>query len=410
MSNFNLDAIFMKNTCLIGMLALLCGITLPASAASHFLPDELQHLSDSLKRQYAPDSRLALFDVDYTVAGQTVMLRGVTTSAEARKALLQGLEKLQYKVVDCLQLLPDSDGLEGKTCGVVTLSVASLRREADYSSEMVTQALMGTPVRVLQRDGWYRIQTPDNYIAWVHRASIHLMTPEELTAWNRADKVVVTAHYGWVYSLPDVKSPVVSDMVSGNRFKVIGLSRSFYQVVYPDGRTGYIQKSSAQPEREWRKHLKQDAASIIRTAKTLMGVPYLWAGMSSKGMDCSGFMRTILYLHDIIIPRDASQQAYVGQHIDIAPDFGNLQPGDLIFFGRKATADRKERVVHVGMYIGDKRFIHSQGDVRINSFDPSDELYDEYNLGRLLFATRVLPYINQEDGLNTTATNTYYNR
>ena len=66
------------------------------------------------------------------------------------------------------------------------------------------------------------------------------------------------------------------------------------------------------------------------------------------------------------------------------------------------------RVVHVGMYIGGKRFIHSQGDVHISSFDPADELFDEYNLGRLLFATRVLPYINKEEGLNTTETNEYY--
>jgi len=163
------------------------------------------------------------------------------------------------------------------------------------------------------------------------------------------------------------------------------------------------------PEKKWRAALKQDAASIIRTAHTLMGVPYLWAGTSSKGIDCSGFMRTILFIHDIIIPRDASQQAYVGEHIDIASDFSNLQPGDLIFFGRKATADRKERVVHVGMYIGDKRFIHSQGDVHVSSFDSADELFDEYNLGRLLFATRVLPYINKEASLNTTETNPYYN-
>ena len=47
-------------------------------------------------------------------------------------------------------------------------------------------------------------------------------------------------------------------------------------------------------------------------------------------------------------------------------------------------------------------------DVHVSSFDPADELFDEYNLGRLLFATRVLPYIDKEESLNTTATNPYY--
>ena len=47
-------------------------------------------------------------------------------------------------------------------------------------------------------------------------------------------------------------------------------------------------------------------------------------------------------------------------------------------------------------------------DVHVSSFDSADELFDEYNLGRLLFATRVLPYINKEASLNTTETNPYY--
>ena len=207
-------------------------------------------------------------------------------------------------------------------------------------------------------------------------------------------------------SIPIAK--VITVDAAGNRLKWEGTKGAFYKVAYPDGRQGYISKSISMPEKKWRATLKQDAASIIATAHSMMGIPYLWAGTSSKGVDCSGFMRTVLFMHDIIIPRDASQQAYVGEHIDIAPDFSNLQPGDLIFFGRKATPERKERVVHVGMYIGNKRFIHSQGDVRVNSFSPDDELFDEYNLGRLLFATRVLPYINKEASLNTTETNPFY--
>ena len=380
------------------------------TAGDRDLPKEVVQLNDSLKRIYAPDRRVALFDVDYTVADKHVMLRGVTTSAEAKTALAEGLKQKGYEVMDCLQLLPNEQALEGKVYGIVNVSVCNLRAEGDFSSEMMTQALMGMPVKVLQRDGWYRVQTPDNYISWVHRVGIHPVTEEELTAWNRAEKVVVTSHYGFVYSEANEGSQTVSDVVAGDRLKLEGRKGAFYRVSYPDGRTGYVSRKIAKTEKEWRATLKQDASSIIATAKTLMGVPYLWAGTSSKGVDCSGLMRTVLYLHDIIIPRDASQQAYVGEHIDIAPDFSNLVPGDLIFFGRKATPERKERVVHVGMYIGEGRFIHSQGDVRISSFLPEDELFDAYNLGRLLFAARVLPYINKEKSLNTTATNPYFNK
>lgn len=378
-------------------------------AQEEAVPDEMKAIGRTLKARYAPDRRVALFDVECSLTGaKKLLLRGVTTSAEAKAELLSTLEARGYEAVDSLRLLPDEEGLEGKTYGIINLSVASLRVEPDYSSEMTTQALLGMPVRVLERNGWYRIQTPDDYIAWVHRVSVLPVTRKELTAWNRAEKVVVTSHYAFVYSQPDRRSQTVSDVVAGNRLKLEGAEGDFYRVSYPDGRRGYVEKSVALPEREWRKNLKQDAASIIRTAHTLMGVPYLWAGTSSKGVDCSGFVRTVLFMHDIIIPRDASQQAYVGQHIDIAPDFSNLRPGDLVFFGRKATAERKERVVHVGIYIGGRRFIHSQGDVRISSFDPQDERFDAFNLERLLFATRVLPSINKEKGLNTTDKNPYY--
>ncbi len=399
----------MNRNYLILAFLLFCSLSSARTyAAGGDVPPEVIALTDRLKQKYAPDGRVALFKTDYTFDGKRVMLRGETTSPSAKAELMEALSKEGYEVMDCLKVLPDEAALEGKTYGIINLSVASLRVQPDYSSEMMTQALLGMPVRVLERDGWYRIQTPDDYIAWTHRVSVLPVTREELTAWNQAEKVVVTSHYAFVYSQPDRRSQTVSDIVAGNRLKLEGTKGGFYHVSYPDGRQGYVEKSVALPEREWRKALKQDAASIIRTAHTLMGVPYLWAGTSSKGVDCSGFVRTVLFMHDIIIPRDASQQAYVGQHIDIAPDFSNLQPGDLVFFGRKATPERKERVVHVAIYIGNRRFIHSQGDVHVSSFDPQDELFDEYNLGRLLFAVRVLPYINKEKGLDTTATNEHY--
>lgn len=384
------------------------GASVTVQAGHQIVPDEIVQLSDSLRKLYAPDRRVELFDTDFTCDDHHVMLRGVTTSAAAKQALLNGLAERHYEVMDCLRVLPDEETLGKQIYGIVNLSVCNLRSANDFSSEMVTQALLGMPVRLLRQEDWYQIQTPDRYIAWVHRVGIHPVTRAELAAWNQAEKLIITAHYGFVFSAPNENAQTVSDCVAGNRFKLLGTKGRYYKVGYPDGREGYVAKAIAQPETQWRAQLKQDAASILQTAKTLMGIPYLWAGTSSKGVDCSGLVRTTLFLHDILIPRDASQQATQGERIEIAPDFSNLQPGDLLFFGKKATAEQKERVIHVAFYLGDKRFIHSQGDVRINSFEPTDPLFDAYNLGRLLFAARLLPYIDKQPALNTTLTNSFY--
>ena len=292
--------------------------------------------------------------------------------------------------------------------GVVNISVCNLRRTADFDAEMVSQALLGTPVHVLEISNngnpWPKVQTPDTYTGWVHYAAITRMTKKEYHAWNKAPKVVVTALTGVVHEKATCKSATLSDVVAGNRLKLLKYKAGWYKVEFPDGRVGYLDKNTACSEKEWRKKLDQSPEAILATAKTLLGFPYLWAGMSPKGMDCSGFVRTTLFMHDIIIPRDCSQMYLKGQRIT---EMEQLQPGDLVFFGRYRE-DGTPRPSHVGFYLGEGRFIHSLGLVQIASFNPSDPLYDEYNTGRYLFGGRVLPFINQEDGLNTTLTNPYY--
>ena len=129
---------------------------------------------------------------------------------------------------------------------------------------------------------------------------------------------------------------------------------------------------------------------LVKTSKTLMGVPYLWGGTSTKGVDCSGFTKTIYFLNGMVIPRDASQQVHTGQQIDENRNFDNLRKGDLLFFGRKATDSTKERVVHVGMWIGNDEFIHASNMVRVSSIDPNADNFDEYNLNRYLRSKRIL--------------------
>ena len=290
--------------------------------------------------------------------------------------------------------------------GVVDISVCNLRATPDYDAEMVSQALLGTPVHILQitdKNNWPQVQTPDTYTGWVHKDAITLLSFEEYHAWNAAPKIVVTALTGVVYAEPSPRSATVSDVVAGDRLKDLGRKGRFHRVGFPDGRVGYLDKKLGQPEAVWRASLDQSVDAILASALTMNGFPYLWAGMSPKGMDCSGFVRTVLFMHDIIIPRDAGPQSRTGERILGLED---LLPGDLVFFGRKDAAGPK--VSHVGFYLGDGKFIHSLGLVKIGSFRPEDPEYDAYNTGRYLFASRVLPFIDKQEGLNTTMTNPYY--
>ena len=290
--------------------------------------------------------------------------------------------------------------------GVVVISVCNLRATPDYDAEMVSQALLGTPVHILQitdKNDWPEVQTPDTYTGWVHKDAITLLSFEQYHAWNTAPKIIVTALTGIVYENPSPKSATVSDVVAGDRLKDLGRKGRYYRVGFPDGRIGYLDKKLGQQEAKWRESLDQSPEAILATARSMNGFPYLWAGMSPKGTDCSGFVRTVLFMHDIIIPRDAGPQSRTGERIFGTED---LRPGDLVFFGRKDTAAPK--VSHVGFYLGEGKFIHSLGLVKIGSFRPEDPEYDAYNTGRYLFGSRVLPFIDKQEGLNTTLTNPYY--
>lgn len=299
-------------------------------------------------------------------------------------------------------------GLAAQEYGVVNISVCNMRDRAEFSAEMVSQALLGTPVHIIGEgnnipQGWPQIQTPDGYTGWVHYAAVERLSAEKYHAWNAAPKAVVTALFDVVYKKASEKSETVADVVAGDRLKLLGTKGCWLQVGFPDGREGYVRRSSACPEESWRKNLDRSAEAVLATAKSMLGFPYLWAGMSPKGMDCSGFVRTVLFMHDIILPRDSGPMSKVGQRI---LNRSELQPGDLVFFGRRE--DDEAHVSHVGFYLGDGRFIHSLGLVKIGSFHPDTIEFDPIQSARFLFGGRILPYVDKDPEITTTLTNPYY--
>lgn len=356
---------------------------------------KMTELLDKVKQQYAPDKRTAIFNVQTVEENGAVTLKGETNLPHAKDKLLSELKKNNIKVKDEISILPSKD-LEGKTFGVVDLSVANLRTNHEHSAEMATQGLLGTPVKVLKKDhGWYLIQTPDEYIAWVDGDGVETMTRSDYDNWNNASKVIYTAFYGFTLSEPDLNAAHVSDIVKGNILKYMGEEKGFVKVEYPDQRIAFIPKDECTDFNGWLESRDPSAENLIKTGKSLMGLPYLWGGTSVKGADCSGFTKTVYYLNGVILPRDASQQVYSGDPVDTKDSFDNLKPGDLLFFGNKATATTKEKATHVAMYIGNGEYIHSSGRVRINSLDMSKKDFNSHRFDTFLRARRILTSLDK---------------
>jgi hypothetical protein len=365
--------------------------------------EKIQKLFDSIskeiKAQYAPDRRVKTYEpfLFFPKDGSVPVLKGSTTEAGAKEALLKALAANKIKVVDSMVVLPDP-ALKDKIYGIAALSVINFRYGPDYAEESATQTIMGTPLRILEkRGGWTRAVTPEGYIAWVTSGSIMPMNEKEYMTWSLSPRLIITAYYTLFRDAPSETSPVVSDGVMGCIVRADGESGDYYKVILPNGKKCFVQKTNATDFENWVDSRNPTPENIISTAKQFIGFPYMWGGTSIKAMDCSGFAKTSYYLNGVILERDASQQALYGDSISTANNFEALKAGDLIFFGSKATPDRRERISHVGIYLGGGEFIHSATSVRINSLIPSASNYYEGS-NRLVRVRRIIPQIDKIKG------------
>ena len=91
------------------------------------------------------------------------------------------------------------------------------------------------------------------------------------------------------------------------------------------------------------------------------------------------------------MPRDASQQVHVGELVETdTATWSNLVPGDLLYFGRHASPDKKERITHVAMYLGEGRIIHASGMVKIESLYRRDPGFVEDRVKTFIRARRII--------------------
>lgn len=294
-----------------------------------------------------------------------------------------------------------------KRMAVVEFSTSYLRLKPDYESPLETQELMGTVVEIVgEQSYWREVVTPQPYRAWCTDQGLVEMSADELKAYEEAPKVMFCDLYGHIYKEPSMDSPTICDLVGGDLLRLTtvkdntdktlkkALKGKWTKVMLPSGKTGFVPSKQLKLHKGFRSISMGEGSAesissetteaIIAQAEKLLGVPYLWGGMSAKGVDCSGLVRISHIMNGILLPRNASQQIKCGERVEL----DNLERGDLVFFGTPATDEKPMRITHVGIYLGENKIIHSSHRVRINSLIPGDDDYYE-NSHRLVAAIRL---------------------
>lgn len=353
---------------------------------------DVNDVLNELKTRIAPDKRVAIWDVSCTMQDGVAIVNGTVGYQEQLDAITDELLKNNIPIENNVTVLTNAIAPNEKWA-MVKLSIATLRCEPKHSGEVATQALMGMPLRVMEKCGeWIRVQCPDNYIAYVPESSLIYMSQEQLDSWKRQERYIVTVYDDQLVA--EAKGDeTVSDLVLGNILTAVAKKGKWIQLSTPDGRTGWVRTSNVERFDRWAQQ-KLDLKKIEKTARRMMGSSYLWGGTSTKVTDCSGLVKVSYFSNGIILQRDASQQALTGKKI---ADWHDAQLCDLLFFGNSATG----RVTHVGLYLKDGKYIHCSGQVKINDLNPDspDYLYSPLSISRIdgMIGTKGIIYVRDHE-------------
>jgi len=245
---------------------------------------------------------------------------------------------------------------------MVRASIAPMHAEARVSSPQISQRLAGHVVQVLEAEGdWLRVRGEDGYDGWVNR--------------------------GYVARAPDGDTRRTLSLGCAARDGTTGRTRSLPLGAWlaPDEHvvTGDVVDAAARASA----FPRTGAAIAVTAVDRFAGTPYQWGGVSPWGADCSGLTQTTLWLHGVILPRDAWQQAEVGQ--DAGSNVADWAPADLLFFSDRA--DR--RITHVGIALGSSGMVHlalGRGGYAVERLDAKDDAYVVALMKRFVSARRVV--------------------
>jgi cell wall-associated NlpC family hydrolase len=137
--------------------------------------------------------------------------------------------------------------------------------------------------------------------------------------------------------------------------------------IYPVADSGNVTSSSSSGTRSFLSGMASKAGDVVVGALNMIGVRYRWGGNTpDSGLDCSGFVRYVFQdTLGMTLPRRAEEMSRVGEKVRVS----ELKPGDLVFFNTM-----RRSFSHVGIYIGDNKFVHSPSTgstIRVDDMDNS---------------------------------------
>jgi cell wall-associated NlpC family hydrolase len=249
-------------------------------------------------------------------------------------------------------------------------------------SEVVTQALLGTPLVPLDAaDGWRAVQLSD-YAGWIPEAAL-------ATRARASEQVaVVTALCAPLYETRDGQQPT-SEVYATTVLPLLADAAASGQrlgLALPGGRSGWLDAADCAVRPAGEPFPPHTIDEMLVFGRSLLGVPYRWGGGTARGLDCSGLAQLCYRYAGGAILRDADQQ-YAS--IPYVVERGDLRAGDLAFFARDG------RIVHVGIMLDASQMLHADGSVRhqvtINALDPDCEDYSPRLAHLYAGARRPLP-------------------
>jgi hypothetical protein len=164
-----------------------------------------------------------------------------------------------------------------------------------------------------------------------------------------------------IYAPREEYGRLLSRCPKGTYIIVTGETDDYYAIIMLDHSIGLIAKKSVQllpyqitpPQSGTIGSAGPLANALVQTAYSYVGVPYVWGGNTSDGIDCSGLVKAVYSTNGMVLPRTAAEQANLGYAVPLN-DVSQWQPGDRMYF-----QCHHNYVDHAGMYVGGGLFIHS---------------------------------------------------